>query len=377
MWEVFGAALALGLGYAMLLAVPIVPQHLRTTVHAGAGLGRIGMSVLSLGAMGLALAGSAALILALVQLAAEVRKHPYAFLSPLLAAFCACMLIGLGARLPLPGIASEYVALCALTVAVAGGALLADERPAMQIVGVLLALFPAVTLLIMVWVTTGKGDPAAALWSLPPAAMSFVVLLLVSSFAIASLAMVVHGIEQAGPAAPGPVTASVARPEHAAVASVPSITPLGLAVTARLDTPSGPRPISHAVYRALPPLPPPPAPRAKPSLRLVRNATIAVLSASLLVAIGRALAGPPVPPPAPAEINLRTKPISAPVVSAVAATVSSTVVPLIEVGTARVSFTEDLDVARRPHPHVEERAGASGRPRTIRRIPPSAVRSDR
>lgn len=369
LWEVGGVIAALALGYLLLLAVPAVSAHLRSAMQAGDGLGKLGAWVLALGASGLALAGGAALVMVLVQLTAEARRHPYAFLSPLLAAFSACILIGLGAELPLPGIPSAHLAVVALIVAVAGGALIADPRLAVQMTGLALALWPSVTLLIVVWASTGKLDPAAALWSLPPEAMSFVVLLLISSFAIAALGMVVGQVDQAMPAV------AVARVETAGrmpmATAVGSSTPLALAVTARFDTPSGQRPVMPRVHGN-----PPLAPAAPASyVDLARKAGLVLVGVLLALGIGRAIHGASAPPLGPAEISLKSLPASSmPVV--VSAVNAAAPVPELRASAAPVHAAREPAPARTSESRAVRSRRQRGADRTRSRAARAARRTD-
>jgi hypothetical protein len=198
LWPVVGSLLLLSFSYLLLTAAPAVSQQLRAL--AGQGQSSVlGTWALALAATGLLLGGIAALVLVLVQLADDARRRPYVYLSPVLATFSACILMGLGAKLPLASVSAEHLAVFALVVAVVGGALIQDARPALQRTGLVLTLWPSVSLLLMVWVATGGGDPAVGLWTLGPAALGYLVILTVSSFAIAATSLVVRSVEAAAP----------------------------------------------------------------------------------------------------------------------------------------------------------------------------------
>ncbi|MET0342425.1 MAG: hypothetical protein ABW252_15580 [Polyangiales bacterium] len=189
--------LLLGISYLLLTAAPAVSQQLRGVVGSGGSGGAVALWALTLAAVGLLVGGGAALMFVLVQLAADVRRRPYAYLAPALAAFSACILVGLDARLPLTGISAEHVAVFALVVSVVGGALMQDPRAPLQFTGLLLTLWPPVCLLLMVWAAGGKGNPAAGVERLGPAALGYLSILTISSLAIAALALVVRSSEAA------------------------------------------------------------------------------------------------------------------------------------------------------------------------------------
>jgi hypothetical protein len=189
-YALVGSLLLLGLSYVLLLAAPVVSRQLRTFAGGHTDLGAIESWLPAACVSGLVLGGGAALMFVLVQIAREAERRPYVCLAPVLAAFSACVLIGLRAELPLQGVSAEHVAVFALAVSVAGGALVQDARLAAQLTGVLLTLLPPLSLIGVLWANSGKSDPAVAMWTLNAQARAFLTMLTVTSFGIAIIAIV-------------------------------------------------------------------------------------------------------------------------------------------------------------------------------------------
>lgn len=189
-YALVGSLLLLGLSYVLLLAAPVVSRQLRTFAGGHTNLGAIESWLPAACVSGLVLGGGAALMFVLVQIAREAERRPYVCLAPVLAAFSACVLIGLRAELPLQGVSAEHVAVFALAVSVAGGALVQDARLAAQLTGVLLTLLPPLSLIGVLWANSGKSDPAVAMWTLNAQARAFLTMLTVTSFGIAIIAIV-------------------------------------------------------------------------------------------------------------------------------------------------------------------------------------------
>jgi succinate dehydrogenase hydrophobic anchor subunit len=189
-YALVGSLLLLGLSYVLLLAAPVVSRQLRTFAGGHTNLGAIESWLPAACVSGLVLGGGAALMFVLVQIAREAERRPYVCLAPVLAAFSACVLIGLRAELPLQGVAAEHVAVFALAVSVAGGALVQDGRLLAQLTGVVLTLLPPLSLIGVLWANSGKSDPAVAMWTLNAQARAFLTMLTVTSFGIAIIAIV-------------------------------------------------------------------------------------------------------------------------------------------------------------------------------------------
>jgi hypothetical protein len=189
-YALIGSLLLLGLSYVLLLAAPVVSRQLRSFAGGHTNLGAIESWLPAACVSGLVLGGGAALMFVLVQIAREAERRPYVCLAPVLAAFSACVLIGLRAELPLQGVSAEHVAVFALAVSVAGGALVQDARLASQFTGVLLTLLPPLSLIGVLWANSGKSDPAVAMWTLSAQARAFLTMLTVTSFGIAIIAIV-------------------------------------------------------------------------------------------------------------------------------------------------------------------------------------------
>ena len=177
-----GSLTLLVVSYLLLLSAPLVSRHLRT-------LPLLERWLPTACATGLALGGGAALLFVLVQVTREAERRPYVCLAPVLAAFAGCVLVGLGAQLPLPGVPSEHIAVFALAVAVVGGALVQQPGLTTQLSGLACTLLPSATLLGVIWMVSGKSEPAAALWALDGPARAYLVTLATSSLSIGVIAV--------------------------------------------------------------------------------------------------------------------------------------------------------------------------------------------
>ena len=120
----------LGTSYVLLLAAPLVSARLSGFARA-ADWPSLAHWIPAASGAGLALGGGAALLLVLARLSKDIRQHPYACVAPALAAFSACVLIGLGAKLPLGP--SEPLCVFALALSVMGGSLVQESRAGSQI----------------------------------------------------------------------------------------------------------------------------------------------------------------------------------------------------------------------------------------------------
>ncbi|HEX6244265.1 MAG TPA: hypothetical protein VFZ61_25285, partial [Polyangiales bacterium] len=183
-----GSLLLVSLSYVLLLAAPAV-----TRFFSSVNLGRAGLQALeawlplACGA-GVVLGGASALVFVLTQVTREAQRRPYVALAPVLATFAACVLIGLRADLPLPGVSSSHVAVFAMALAVVGGALVQLPRMSTQLLGMACTFMPPVSLFCVLWVMSGSADPANAVWSLTPGTRAFLGMLTMSSFAIGAVA---------------------------------------------------------------------------------------------------------------------------------------------------------------------------------------------
>lgn len=184
-----GALLLVSLSYLLLLSVPSASSHLRamTEGYTGSAGSESWLPIASVA--GIALGGAAALLFVLMHIAREASRQPYIAMSPVLAAFAGCILIGLRAELPVPGVAPAHVAVFALAVAVVGGALAQEAGIASRLMGLLFTALPSGSLLLVAWTVSGKSDPWLALWSLPASTRAYLTMLSVSSGAIALLAV--------------------------------------------------------------------------------------------------------------------------------------------------------------------------------------------
>jgi hypothetical protein len=186
-FAIAGSLLLVSVSYVLLLSAPVITRHLRSVVSGVGGVKTFEWLPLACGA-GLVLGGASALVFVLTQIAREAERRPYVCLAPVLAAFAACILIGLRADLPLKGVASEQVAVFGLALSVIGGSLVQTSRVASQMMGLGFTFLPPLSLFIVLWTLSGKMDPAKVIWSLSAPARAFLGMLTLSSFAIAAVA---------------------------------------------------------------------------------------------------------------------------------------------------------------------------------------------
>jgi hypothetical protein len=186
-FAIAGSLLLVSVSYVLLLSAPVITRHLRSVVSGVGGVKAYEWLPLACGA-GLVLGGASALVFVLTQIAREAERRPYVCLAPVLAAFAACILIGLRADLPLNGVASEQVAVFGLALSVVGGSLVQTSRVSAQMMGLGFTFLPPLSLFVMLWTLSGKIDPAQVVWGLSASARAFVGMLTLSSFAIAAVA---------------------------------------------------------------------------------------------------------------------------------------------------------------------------------------------
>lgn len=186
-FAIAGSLLLVSVSYVLLLSAPVITRHLRSVVSGVGGVKAFEWLPLACGA-GLVLGGASALVFVLTQIAREAERRPYVCMAPVLAAFSACILIGLRAELPLPGVASEQVAVFGLALSVIGGSLVQTSRVSAQMMGLGFTFLPPLSLFVMLWTLSGRLDPAQVVWGLTAQARAFLGMLTLSSFAIAGVA---------------------------------------------------------------------------------------------------------------------------------------------------------------------------------------------
>jgi hypothetical protein len=199
----------LGTSYLLLLAAPLVSARLSGLAHEGHWAALAHWIPAASGA-GLALGGGAALLLVLARLSKDIRQHPYACVAPALAAFAACVLIGLGAKLPLGP--CEPLCVFALALSVMGGSLVEVAGAGSQIFGWSLTVAPSVSLVAAVWAASGQAQLSAAIWSLSATSRLFLAMLALSSVAMALLGMVARTLTALQAPRPMVASARVAAP---------------------------------------------------------------------------------------------------------------------------------------------------------------------
>lgn len=188
-FAIAGSLLLVSVSYVLLLSAPVITRHLRSVVSGVGGVKAFEWLPLACGA-GLVLGGASALVFVLTQIAREAERRPYVCLAPVLAAFAACILIGLRADLPLKGVASEHVAVFGLALSVVGGSLVQTSRVSSQMMGLAFTFLPPLSLFVMLWSLSGRLDPAQVVWGLSAPSRAFLGMLTLSSFAIAGVATI-------------------------------------------------------------------------------------------------------------------------------------------------------------------------------------------
>jgi hypothetical protein len=184
-----GTLLLLGIGYALLVSAPVVFQRFSLSTGSG-GFGSISNAswLPAAAASGFAVGGAAALLFVLARLVRDIEHQPYACLAPVLAVFTAFVLAGVRAELPLHGFGSEHFSALAMAVAVLGGALVQQGGFVPGLLGMLVTLAPAATLIGVIASGMKRFDePAIVL--LDPKLRLFTVLLTAASLILVATAI--------------------------------------------------------------------------------------------------------------------------------------------------------------------------------------------
>jgi hypothetical protein len=184
--------LALAIGYALLVIGPLwntraAFAHWLTDLAPDAPRFPAGLTV------GVALLGAAALVYIVARQVRDVELHPYASIAPVLAVFSGIVLSGLRVQLPFPGLSGAELGLAGLSLALTGGALAGRPEPSARALGWALAAAPTLALICALSATRGDGDPLAMLRAADPLLRAYLVLLAVSSLALALIAHVLGG----------------------------------------------------------------------------------------------------------------------------------------------------------------------------------------
>jgi hypothetical protein len=188
--------LLLGVGYFLLVAGPLWSSRL----SAGGLLSDSGSGSPWLpapAAAGLALLGAAALIFVIARLVRDVEQRPYASIAPVLAVFSGFILTSTRAELGLPGMGSSQLGLLVLTLALLGGVLIGRAGLSERALGWVLALLPTVALFWMVMAVHGASNPLALLQRVDSPVCTYLVLLAVSSLAMAAVGTVARRLQNA------------------------------------------------------------------------------------------------------------------------------------------------------------------------------------
>lgn len=188
--------LLLGVSYLLLLAAPVVAERMHVLVERALPIDGLQRWIPTAAGAGLALGGGSALVFVLSRLVRDMERRPYASLAPALGVFCGALLVGLRAKLPLPGVASEHLAVFALVLAVLGGALVQERSVTHRMLGIGLALMPSVSLVLTVWALSERQGLGAAIWELSSAGRAYLALL-----GGGTSAMIILGLATSGAAA--------------------------------------------------------------------------------------------------------------------------------------------------------------------------------
>jgi hypothetical protein len=185
-----GSSLAfLGIGYVLILAAPLLSSHFQAILSQGPALGQGSGMLPAAAAAGIALVGAGAMMLVLSRLVRDVESRPYASIAPVLTVFTGFVLMGLRARLPFEGLASQHLGVLALSLSLCGGALICRERLFVQAMGWLVTLLPPVVVAYALAAVSGSDiDVFAALRRADSQVRVYVVLMSLSAVALGLVA---------------------------------------------------------------------------------------------------------------------------------------------------------------------------------------------
>jgi hypothetical protein len=185
-----GSSLAfLGIGYVLILAAPLLSSHFQAILSQGPALGQGSGMLPAAAAAGIALVGAGAMMMVLSRLVRDVETRPYASIAPVLTVFTGFVLMGLRARLPFEGLASQHLGVLALSLSLCGGALICREGLFVQAMGWLLALLPPVVVAYALAAVSGSDiDVFAALRRADSQVRVYVVLMSLSAVALGLVA---------------------------------------------------------------------------------------------------------------------------------------------------------------------------------------------
>jgi hypothetical protein len=191
---ILGTMLLLGIGYALLVSAPVVFQRFSLSTGSG-GFGSFSNATWlpAAAASGFAVGGAAALLFVLARLVRDIERQPYACIAPVLGVFTAFVLAGVRAQLPLHGFGSEHFSALAMGVAVLGGAMVQMRGIVPGLLGMLVTLAPAATLIGVIAGGMKRFDEPAIL-ALDPKLRLFTVLLTAASLILVAAALVSRAI---------------------------------------------------------------------------------------------------------------------------------------------------------------------------------------
>jgi hypothetical protein len=185
-----GSLAFLALGYFLIVASPLLSTRLAQVMSGPMDLNPAGPWLPAAAAAGVALIGAAAMMLVLSRLVRDVETRPYASVAPVLTVFTGFILMGLRAKLPFAGLASEHIGVFALSLSLCGGALACRDGIGARALGWALALMPPVTIAFALAALTERGDVEAAMRRADPQVRVYLILLALSSLALAVLGSV-------------------------------------------------------------------------------------------------------------------------------------------------------------------------------------------
>jgi hypothetical protein len=183
-----GAALAMGLAYAVVLAQPSLVHALRGVFSRLPASGASAGWALPVAAAGIAVAGGAIGVIVLSSVARLAQRNPFLWLGPVLVAFTMIVLAGVNARLPWASLPlPAFAALCGLAL-LGGGAVLQMPGRAGRIAGALLVSLPLFSLLS--GYAASPAGFAASLQSGNQGGTLVIVILALTSVGIAATALI-------------------------------------------------------------------------------------------------------------------------------------------------------------------------------------------
>ncbi len=192
-------ALPLIVSYVLALATPLFVRAIQAAPGLGPQHHGLPAWVPTVMALGVGLAGSAALVWVMKQLVESMDKAPYATLSAALSVLLGILLMGLNATLHIGLLDANALAFVCLTVSVLGGAITVRCHGLHAVWSLILCTFPADVVLFSVWAQSGFAtDFARALHALGAADQAYLAVLSLACVLLSIVALLVRTLATGG-----------------------------------------------------------------------------------------------------------------------------------------------------------------------------------